>query len=160
MAHYSIYQIEKEPVEKECYINESDFYDEAQSGWADWFHDLNEREQEIQIEYLSKSSGIRELFRIEGREMTFLGGDSFMEKWFNEIKTLSNELTIDSFKNDYLSTWDLEKTINQTHLRMFDRIYGFEGDYAITFGDFVWSVCKNLKPGDKLYIGGVVDFHF
>lgn len=27
-------------------------------------------------------------------------------------------------------------------------------------GDFVLTLFKNLKPGDKLYIGGVVSFHF
>jgi hypothetical protein len=49
-----------------------------------------------------------------------------------------------------------------THKDVYHRfvVEEYFGLFPETYGDFVAYAYGNLKPGDKLYVGAVIDFHY
>jgi len=163
MAYYNIFQISKRPIDDhDDLITPDDYYEECYREFSDYMCDeMTEEQQEDAIEecwYLFEP-----FFERNGRELIFKGADDFVTKWVNEVKNIASNLMPDR----KLSFWELTKAAQQTHVRTWHRFVITEFTYECanhsypdSYGDFVLTLFKSLRPGDKLYIGGIVGFHF
>ncbi len=162
MSYYKIFQISTQPISEEDYIHPSDYEEECYNDWRDYMDD--ELTPEEQIKEIEANDPIFErFFERHGRELTFKGCDDFINEWIKAAQDAAAKLN----PSESLSFWDLQKICQQSHCRNWDRYVwtdwtcGYPNDNGPDpLGDFVLTLFKNLKPGDKLYIGGVVSFHF
>lgn len=162
MSHYKIFQISTQPISEDDYISPSDFEEECYNDWRDYMDD--ELTPEEQMEEIENNDPIFEkFFERKGRELIFKGADEFIKEWIKCAQDTAAKLT----PNDSLSFWDLKKISEQSHIRNWDRyvwtdwVNGYPSDQdPDQLGDLALTLFKCCKPGDKLYIGGVVSFHF
>ena len=163
MAHYKIFQVCPVQIEDEDYITANELQDNMIDGqyteFADYIDD--ELDNEDVLNALSLLDGLLgDTFYVEGRILTFKGADEFVDKWIAEMKNQLEKVT----PKESFSFWGLHKMVTQTHLRAWDRFMWTDEngntDYPDELGDFILTCYKNLKPGDKLYVGGIVGFKF
>lgn len=154
MAHSRIFQITREKIEdKEDYIN-SEFYDPAlYSHFADYIEDV-ENEQDS-LEWLDEK--FKGLFVRNGRELILLDISEFMDEFRTEIVKSAENLDM----RDWLTCYKLRKVQRCTHINcdfyINQEVYNTT---PVSFGMFIQDVYQNHKPGDKFYIGGILDYHF
>ena len=162
--HSKIFQITNKPVGRDNYINSHSFISDGIGAdyfeeFADYVDDIYECEEQKFIDNLA--SVLRGIFEINGREMTFIGLGDFLQKWADFIKEKANELSSENIV-EFPRLYNLRKATERTHLDIWYRFAMVEDDskcYPDTFGEFIAS-CTDLKPGDKRYIGGIVDYHY
>ena len=163
MAHYKIFQVSPVQIEDEDYITADELQDNMIDGqyteFADYIDDELDNEEVLDaLSLLERLLG--DIFYVEGRILTFKGADEFVDKWIAEMK---GQLEKDTPKES-LSFWELGKMTTQTHLRTWHRFVWTCEDgteyYPDELGDFILTCYKNIKPGDKLYVGGIVGFKF
>lgn len=150
--HSCIYQIMRSKDEER--IDESDFYEHLDDIPADYVSDLDEDDEDDYIKALPNFLP-QSMFKCEGREITFLGGDKdFIEEWKATVKN-----TVDGIvPGEYQSLYELKKAVNNM-LDVDSRFYFNEDGYAIESSEFILD-CMKMKPGAKLYVGAVIDYHF
>ena len=166
MAHYKIFQVCPVKLGEDDYITACELEDNMIDGqyteFADYIDDeLEDEEVHDALQFLKGL--LSDIFDVNGRVMTFKGADEFVDKWIAEMKNQLEKVT----PKKSLSFWELHKMTTQTHLKIWDRFMwtsrtknGFDTDYPDELGDFILTCYKNLKPGDKLYVGGIVGFKF
>lgn len=166
MAHYKIFQISNKPIDKEGCITPEDYeYGLVDGGYSDFMDyvddELDDDETEKAVGECQKL--LEETFSSNGRELTFLGADEFIEEWVLEMKKQLDEID----PKEPVSFWKLQKMTTQTHHCIFSRFVWSEVNddgvcscYPEELGDFILMISKRLKPGDKVYIGGIVSFHY
>ena len=166
MAHYKIFQVCPVKLVEDDYITACELVynmiDGQYTEVADYIDDeLEEEEVHDALQFLKGL--LSDIFDVDGRVMIFKGADEFIAKWIAEMKGQLEKAT----PKKSLSFWELHKMTTQTHLRIWDRFMwtsrtknGFDTDYPDELGDFILTCYKNLKPGDKLYVGGIVGFKF
>ena len=166
MAHYKIFQVCPVKLGEDDYITACELEDNMIDGqyteFADYIDDeLEDEEVHDALQFLKGL--LSDIFDVNGRVMTFKGADEFVTKWIEEMKEQLEKVT----PKESLSFWELHKMTTQTHLKIWDRFMwtsrtknGFDTDYPDELGDFILTCYKNLKPGDKLYVGGIVGFKF
>lgn len=154
--HSKIYQIAEQPIDPENYITESDFYENS-SDFADYVADMDEEDQEECIADLA-SGWLEGIFEVNGRELTVLDSTDFLNEWAKEMRELTEELTMENvMDNLYKIRSFTERTHRDIHSRFV--LDGWSAPLPETFADFV-LYARNFEPGKKLYVGGVVDFHW
>jgi hypothetical protein len=163
MAHYKIFQVCPIQIEDENYITADELQDNMIDGqyteFASYIDDELDNEGVLNaLQFLKRLlSGI---FDVDGRVMTFKGADEFVAEWIAEMKWQLERVT----PKESFSFWGLHKMVTQTHLRVWDRFMWTDEngntDYPDELGDFILTCYKSLKPGDKLYVGGIVGFKF
>lgn len=160
MAHYHIFQISTQPICKDAYITPDDYYEECYDEFRDYMDDeLTEKQQ---LDAIAANDVIfSHFFERDGRSLTFTGADNFIKNWIDEVQDAAAKLTL----SGNLSFWDLKKVAEQSHCRDWNRFVwttpdNWTNDYPDTLGDFALTLFKSCKPGDQLYLGGVVSFHF
>jgi hypothetical protein len=163
MSHYKIFQVSPVQIEDEDYITADELQDNMTDGQYVEFADCidDELDNEEVLDALSLLEGILgDIFYVEGRILTFKGADEFVDKWIAEMKNQLEKVT----PKKSLSFWELRKMTTQTHLMVWSRFMWTDesgnDNYPDELGDFVLTCYKNLKPGDKLYVGGIVGFKF
>lgn len=163
MAHYNIFQISPVQIDDEDYITADEFQNNMLDGqyteFAEYIDDELDNEEVLYA--LSMLEGILgDIFYVEGRILTFKGADEFVGKWIAKMKNQLEEVT----PKESISFWILRKMTTQTHLRVWHRFVWTDGKGCQSspeeFGDFVVTCYNSLKPGDKLYVGGIVGFKF
>ena len=163
MAHYKIFQVSPVQIDDEDYITADELQDNMIDGqyteFADYIDDELDNEEVLDaLSLLERILG--DIFYVEGRILTFKGADEFVDKWIAEMKGQLENVT----PKESLSFWELGKMTTQTHLRTWHRFVWTCEDgteyYPDELGDFILTCYKNLKPGDKLYVGGIVGFKF
>ena len=163
MAHYKIFQVSPVQIDDENYITADELQDNMIDGqyteFADYIDDELDNEEVLDaLSLLERLLG--DIFYVEGRILTFKGADEFVDKWIAEMKGQLENVT----PKESLSFWELGKMTTQTHLRTWHRFVWTCEDgteyYPDELGDFILTCYKNLKPGDKLYVGGIVGFKF
>lgn len=162
MSHYHVFQISTKPLDKDDYITPDDYEEECYNDWRDYMDDKLTPEE--QMEAIEENDPVfSRFFERKGRVLIFKGCEEFIKDWIKEAQEMAAKLT----PTDDLSFWDLKKICQQTHLRTWDRyawtdwVNSYPSAYdPDAFGDFILTLFKNVKPGAKLYIGGVVSFHF
>ena len=163
MAHYKIFQVSPVQIDDEDYITADELQDNMIDGqyteFAYYIDDELDNEEVLDaLSLLERLLG--DIFYVEGRILTFKGADEFVDKWISEMKGQLEKVT----PKESLSFWELGKMTTQTHLRTWHRFVWTCEDgteyYPDELGDFILTCYKNLKPGDKLYVGGIVGFKF
>lgn len=158
--HSKIFQITENLLSSEEYVTAETFYDNLPP-MADYVSDLTEREAETCMMCLLDSA-LDGIFIRDGRELTFLGINQFVEEWITQIKESAQTMNIETFR-DLSTLYRHISLCNKTHREIESLIYyGADQEAsADPFGVFIRHLyTANIKPGTKFYIGGVVDFHW
>ncbi len=163
MSHYKIFQVSPVQIEDEDYITADELQDDMVDGMYTEFTDYIDEEldsEKVLDALQSLEELLGDIFYIEGRILTFKGADEFVDKWVAEMKGQLENVT----PEDSLSFWKLHKMTTQTHLMVWDRFMWTDEDgtksYPNELGDFILTCRNYLEPGDKMYVGGIVGFHF
>ena len=98
------------------------------------------------------------MFEVNEEEMSLTyikRPDDYIKKYIDTIKTEANKL---SFEDGNLSTWRLQKTIeNFGNMYM---VYSSEVDYARYVNDWIFEIAECEKIGTKFYLGGVLSYRY
>ena len=148
--HSKIIEISETPIEREEYITEGCFCDEEFNHFADYLQGVKPESEEKIIEWIDRYG----IFERNGRELTLLDVSPFLEKWREKIKERANNIDF----SDTLALYRLRKIIKETHVDASLRFYF--GEEFMTLGELVHWLYNFHKPGDKFYIGGILDYHF
>lgn len=153
--HNKIYQIERERVNAEDFITIADFSPEEYDHFADWIDGVDEDNYEELYKRLENLfDGV---FVRNGDELTYMGAEKFMGDWLASIKSIVLPMTVDKMRY-WQEMYKLHSIIDNTHIRTQTKIY-IDGQVR-DFGDFMRDVFAEMKVGDKLYLGGIIDFHW
>ncbi len=161
--HSKIYQISSQPISKEDYASPSDFYDNS-GDFADYIGDevLGE-ERENYIGWFAVS--VKDVFTAVGDGVLVYKGKEalheFKQKWADRIKEMANELTADNLLTE-LRLFSLREVTERTHVDISYRvtIEDWCGGVAYPFGELFEWANSQLKEGDHIYIGAIIDYHY
>ena len=161
--HSKIFQISSEPIDKENYNSPSDYYDNS-GDFADYIGDeLTDERREDAIGYLADL--LKDVFTPSGRDtLTYKGEEAlrqFKQKWADRIKAMANELTADNLFSEQ-RLYLIQSVATETHLRTAYRvdIQDWCGGVAYPFGELFEWAASQLKEGDRIYIGAIIDYHY
>lgn len=151
--HSKIYQITTEKLKRSEYVDEYDFDPNAFMSFADYVSNIDEDEEKELLESFDRL--FEGIFSRKGRTVTLLDTSGFIEEWRNAIKKCADNLDF----TDWHSLFHLNEITKRTHNECNTMLYT---DYAGVeyFGDFVQRLYAAHKPGDKFYIGGILDYHW
>lgn len=162
--HSEIYQVGFTPFEEDDYVSSECFYEDYES-FADYIGDEYKGEDRMKlIQDLAERT--QEIFSFD-RENGCLVRKSdaslnkFCGDWIARIKEATDKIDASSI-TDLLPRYQLETVLKRTHLGLYARFCidcHCGGGWAAPFSDLVDLAVNEMKEGDKLYIGGVVDFH-
>ena len=157
--HSKIIQIATAPIKSVDYCTADQFYENS-SDFADYIGD--ELYGDIRKKIIAHVAyTLSELFTQDGEALVYNGKvKSFIRKWYSAIKKEAKKL--DSTKFDTINLHKVKQTISETHIGTAYRFYIDEWNgYAAPCSDLIDFVSSmNLKKGDKLYIGAVIDYHW
>jgi len=153
MSHSRIYQISTNPIDKDDYITACSLDPWIYEPLGDYADDLPESQLQKELEDFDKL--FEGIFKRDGRVLTFLGCDQFIEDWREDIKRKANNIDF----TKWMSLWELRATLKRTH---YDSYAIFTSDDCTSddFAHFIEGLYQGHKPGDKFYIGGILDYHY
>lgn len=155
--HSKIYQMSLKPIEKDDYVSPGHFYDKVYE-FADYIgkaYDEQARKESI----LGLSEKLHEIFDLDGEALVYKGMGSFVKDWYSCIQRKANELNAD--KMDMLKLYHLYRLLERTHIDIYSRFYIEDlSEYAKPLPELINFIKNNMKSGDRLYIGAVIDYHF
>lgn len=161
MSHGNIYQLATKPIADDKKITPDEFYDNHDA-YADWIGDEEEgEEREVCIRYLaSELQGMFDLDEEEG-VLVYKGIGNYLQEWVDAIHEKAQAITVENVLN-YLPRATLKDVLNGTHKDNTDRfvIEEYCGRCAEPMADLIEFVKDSMKPGDKLYFGAIIDFHY
>ena len=87
--------------------------------------------------------------------------DVFLQKWVDAIHEKAQAITVENVTN-YTQRAALRDVLAGSHTDSTDRIVisEYSGNFAEPLADLIAFAKYNMKPGDKLYFGAVIDFHY
>ena len=161
--HSKIFQISSKPISKDEYTSPETYYDNS-SDFADYIGDevKDKEERDNCVGYLAHV--LRGVFTAVGRDhLVYLGEDAlrkFLQEWADDIKAKAAELTADNILSNQ-RLYNIRATTEETHLRTDYRVHieewnGLPGP----LGDIIEWAASQLKEGDSIYIGAIIDYHF
>lgn len=160
--HSNIYQISSQPISKEDYANPSRYYENSDD-FADYIGDeVPDEERDDYIGWFADS--VKDVFTAVGDGVLAYKGkealQAFKQKWADRIKEVANELTTDNMFA--MQLYRIGKIAEKTHLEIFSRvdIDGWCSGGAFPFGELFEYADSQLKEGDSIYIGAIIDYHF
>lgn len=165
MAHSRIFQVSIRPIEADDYASPSDFYDNS-GDFADYIGDEVEGDDRLEdIDNLAHK--LIDLFTLDepgGDTLTYRGDDAmaaFTQRWAAAISDAAGKVTARNIL-DWQGRYDVKTVCEEAALNTSYRfkIEDWNGDYADTPAELVCYVASNMRKGDKLYIGAVIDFHY
>lgn len=154
--HSRIIQISKEKIDKDDYIEESDYWDNFVGPIADYVSEDTDRDGDIEwfVEILKDSieyNKDEESFTIKDRKKYF---ERSYDKFMKILNEISDTMTLDK----YMSPCD---TVIYSLKSTYDDKFGFyiddKGEYhgLSTLDNFM----RYAEDGQKFYIGGTMDYH-
>lgn len=159
--HSQIYQLATKPISEDNHVSPEYFY-ENHEPWADYIGDVfkGERRDEC-IGYLADL--LEDVFKHEGGGVfTYLSDDAlrkFLTEWAAELRRRA-ELTADNILKDQ-NLWKLRHCCTDTHKDTSKRFYIEEWNgWAGPFEDVIDWAASQLKKGDRIYVGAVIDYHY
>ena len=163
MSHSKIYQISSKPIDENGYASPEMYYDNSDD-FADYIGKKYEgKDRDEAIEYLAdilkdvfEHKGGGE-FRYKGREAM----EKFKQAWADELRRLAGLLTPENLFKDH-NLYLIRATCKETHLRSSYRVDIDEwcGSIAYPFGELFEYAASQLKAGDRIYVGAVIDYHY
>lgn len=162
MAHAKIYQISRNPVDRDDYVEPDNFYDNHDS-YADYIGNKVEGDKRKEcLEYLAKD--LQEIFDLDGETLVFKGKPAlkaFKQKWVDAIQKQAQEVTVENVAR-HTPRLAICNFAEDTHKAVSDRfcIEEWSGMYAEPTAELIDFVGRNLRKGQRLYIGAIIDFHY
>lgn len=151
--HSKIYQITETKLGRDEYINAVYFdYDEI-SFFADYVDDVERDEEKRLLEAFD--SLFEGIFSRKGRTVTLLDTSKFIEEWRSAIKKCADNMDFTNSQHLFQMREITKRTHKEYNTMLYSDYAGFE-----YFGDFVQRLYAAHKPGDKFYIGGILDYHW
>ena len=162
--HSKIYQIAEEKIDGDNFITEQTFNFEGRDDFYDYCSDINEEERNNCIESLTKyllPTGMFSLDTNEKDTLIYNGGvEEWKEEWVNKIHQKAQAITPENITEWIGEAYSLEKELlNPLDIGSRFVMDSYPSAVAQQSGDLKVMIC-GLKPGTKLHIGGVVDFHW
>ena len=153
--HSRIFQVSMEPIDKDDYIEESNYYDHwFTNSVADYVSDSEYRDEDLKwIEDCYDTRGIKFGVDNNGEYLIVEDKRKYFENSFNKfMKAISKiqNCTIDDFANGISEMWQLKDS--------YEEKFGFYVDAdgeLMTFDYFM----RNCAVNEKYYLGGTVDYH-
>ena len=154
--HSKIYQFSLTPIDVDDYVCPEMFYD---SEFADYIGvSVSESSRKHYVEVIA--SCFKGIFDLDGGVLVFKGMGNFMDEWKNYIYELAKDIKDGSGNIDSFKLFRLRMAIQRTHLDICSRFYSDDiTGYAAPAEEFV-NFVSTLKPGTRIYIGEIIDFHF
>ncbi len=147
--HSKIIEISKTPMVRDEYMSEGCFCPEEYDHFADYIQIVPQDSENDIISWLDKHG----IFERNGRELTLLDLNPFIEEWRAEIKKRANNIDF----TDGLSLYRLKEVIKETHQE--SSLIFYFGEF-MPMGELVHWLYNHYQPGDKFYIGGILDYHY
>ena len=155
--HSNIIQISRNPIDIEEWVSPSNFYENS-SDFADYIgEEMDDEEREEVILWMVSDFG--GIFTLEDDHLVFNGLGEFTKEWYEYIRECVAQLK--DGEVDDMKLYKINKAVERTHLGIHSRFYieNWNG-YAAPVEDFIAYLQKQMKVGDRLYIGSVIDYHF
>lgn len=150
IMHSKIIEITTQPIERDEYMTAGGFTYEEYDHFADYIQGIDTKLEETILLWFDNEG----IFERNGRELTLLDLNGFMEDWRKAIITRANNIDF----TDGLALYKLSDVIKETHTHSELMFYFLEE--FMDFGRFVFYLYNNYKAGDKFYIGGILDYHY
>lgn len=161
--HSNIYQISKTAICPDEYAAPST-YEDNYGDFADYIGDAYEgKEREDRIENFA--SIISDVFDYKGDGVfEYKGKDAmrkFKQAWCDELQRKAAELTPDNIFQD-MRLFRLAQLTKKTHLNSSSRvdIKDWADGTAYPLGELYEWTDSQLKAGDRIYVGAIIDYHF
>lgn len=156
--HSHIIQIDSEDFHRDEYISPNDFDDNTQ---IDYCYAIKSKSQNEIIENFVQKLLPPGMFEWDGGHvLVYKGGcKEFVTNWVTELKKYISKITADNIF-DTLTMHYLNRNIHNAldidTLFVIPAWSGYELNRSTEFIHFV----STLSPGDKLYIGNVLAYHY
>lgn len=154
--HSKIYQVSLEPISEDEYASPSDFYDNS-SDFADYIGDEVEGdERKDSIDYLAEE--LSDVFDLDADNdaLVFKGLDKFKQQWMSAIREKAAAVTEENIL-EWRPRYMLEQVCRETHIES-SRRFSINVGVAYPMSDLI-ELVASMKPGQRLYIGAVIDYH-
>lgn len=156
--HAKIFQMNIRPFKEEDLAEPSDFYENA-STFADYIGDavtdLEAKKKCIQ----SMVNDFCPVFDFVPNKLMYMGLDNFTAHWYGAMKEQMKTIGKD-YKNIFRESSRLRRVINETHKLIEDRFYvSWYSMDTLSAKDFLEFCYDNLRVGNCLYVGSIIDFH-
>ena len=149
--HSTIIEISKTPMERDEYMSEGCFCPEEYARFADYIQNVKKERENDTLKWIDTL----QVFDRKGRELSLRPLDGFIDDWKMEIVKKAKSLDM----TDWMSYYNMKALLRKTHLDC-DTMICMNGEKFWEFGYFIQHLYENHKPGDKFYIGGILDYHF
>ena len=160
MSHGKIYQLATKPIEENKAITPEEFYDNHDA-YADWVGDEMEgADREECIGYLADT--MKDLLTpVGGGVFAYKGMGEYLQGWVDAIHEKAQAITVENVMN-YSPRAALKDIVNGTQKDSVDRfvIEEYSGRFAEPMAELVSFLNYQMKPGDLLYVGAIIDFHY
>ena len=161
--HSKIFQISNKPIDKDDYQDPETYYDNS-GDFADYIGDeITGEEREEAIGYLADL--LKDVFTHEGGGVFCYEGkeamQAFKQAWADELRRQAGLLTPENlFKSQRL--YNIRKITEETHLGTSYRvdIKDWTGDISYPFGELFEYANSQIKAGDRIYVGAIIDYHY
>ena len=139
-------------------------FDDGHYDFYDYCAEITDEDRLHAIDYLVKNllpTGMFSLVDNENDTLIYNGGaDEWKENWVKQIRQKALAITTQNVTDWIGEAYSLEKElVNPLEVGSRFVTDTFPSTDAQQSGDFMKMICS-LKPGAKLYIGGVLDFHW
>ena len=158
--HSKIFQISNAPIDVDDYSSPECYYDNSE--FADYIGEpIKGETREECIKYLAES--LSDIFSYDGKALVYKGNDAlheFKRKWLEAIREITDKLTAGNLMEEH-NVYRLRRLTLQTHL---DSSFRFDinewNGWAGPMEDLVEYAGYQLKEGDRIYVGAVIDYHY
>lgn len=151
--HNSIFQLSASPIDADEFITEDSFEPSEISDFADYVQEFDGDLSKAYDEFPFLGA----MFTRDGDKLICKGCDDVFRTWHKAVCKEMENLSEEGLK-DGMNTWRMGTLLNEPFT--LDRFYLEEKGYPIDSSEFLQYCAKNLKEGDTLYLGGVLDFHW
>ena len=150
--HNNIFQLSASPINADEFINEDSFEPGEIDDFADY---VQEPKGDLSKAY-DEFPFLGTMFARKDDKLIYKGCGDVFRTWHKAVCQEVGKLSVEGLK-DHMKTWIVKKLLDEPFTC--DRFYLNEYDYHMDSSEFLQYCAKNLKKGDVLYLGGVLDFH-
>lgn len=151
--HNYIFQLSVSPINADEFITESSFEPSEIDDFADYLQEPHCDLSEAYDEFPFRGT----MFTRDGDKLIHKGCNEVFRTWHKALCQEMGKLSEEGLK-DGMNTWRVKNLLDEPFTR--DRFYLNEYGYPMDSSEFLQYCANNLKEGDTLYLGGVLDFHW
>jgi hypothetical protein len=152
--HNNIFQLSASPIDADEFITESSFEPSEIDDFADYVREPDCDLSEVYDDFPFLGT----MFTREDDKLIYKGCNEVFQAWHKAVCKETDKLSEEWLK-DGMNTWRVGTLLKEPFTR--DRFYLNEYcSYPMDSSEFLQYCANNLKEGDTLYLGGVLDFHW